>query len=147
MGTIRSLPQRPLLSWICHACHDRAPDGTGRCLPITLILGHTEGCLHSSRVNPETWEKQKTHKACRKLFLTQCFSQAEMSWGWEKRGGKRGEHCPSRAWTQNLPWKGNFPPRQGSSPESQAVLLWPESPGRPGEGPAHTLGQSELAGT
>lgn len=50
------------------------------------------------------------------------------------------EHCQPRAWTQNSPWKGNFPPRQGSIPESQAVFHQPDSPGRPEEGPAHILG-------
>lgn len=49
----------------------------------------------------------------------------------EAGGQKGGSRCQS---------KGNFPPRQGSRPESHAVFYQPESPGRPGTGPARTLG-------
>lgn len=136
MGPIRLLPQRPLLFQICQWLSIRSSDPAGRCLPQkTWIFIHTEGRFHILREDLGTWEKQKTHKDGIKLFLIQCFSEA---------GGQGGgSGCQSKARTRNLPWKGNFPPGQGSRPESQAVFYQPESPGRPGAGPAHTLSDSQ----
>lgn len=91
---------------------------------------------------------QKTHTAGRKLFLIQCFWQAEVSWAWGKEEGRvRGcEPCQSKAWTQHPPRKGNFPLRPGSSPRVSGSLASAREHRESWQGPAHPLGRRNWQG-